>query len=136
MFTHRLAFLLVLLAITGCRSDRKGPGGSDGDPCLGASIALSPSSPSVTLDGGTPSPIAFLATGTGGAVLDPAELTWLVTRADDTTPGTIVNGVFSPYPNAGGLVTVRAANACTTGQTAVTLRTRRPPPPVVVPART
>ncbi|MCC6522139.1 MAG: hypothetical protein IT373_05715 [Polyangiaceae bacterium] len=80
------------------------------------SIALTPADSTVTLDGGPATPIAFTATGTLGdssTVTIPAtSLAWSATRPDATPPGTIVDGVLTPYPSAGGIVTVTAEDGC------------------------
>lgn len=98
-------------------------GGGDADgggaECLPGlvAIALSPANPMVTLDGSpTPAPITFTATGTfqNGTMsaIDPGKLAWTVSRPDDTPPGEIAAGVLTPYPFAGGTVTVTAADGC------------------------
>ncbi|WP_428264840.1 TolB family protein [Haliangium sp.] len=45
-------------------------------------------------------------------VVDAAKLTWSVSRNDDTPPGEIAAGVLQPYPDAGGVVTIRAGDGC------------------------
>lgn len=97
--------------------------GGGGVTCIAglASITLAPDNGTVTLDGVTAAPITFIATGhfTDGHSEDIAgnRLAWTATRTDDTPPGTIVDGVFSPYPFAGGLVTISATDTCVSGET-------------------
>lgn len=101
--------------------------GGGGQACVPglASIALTPANQTVQLDGVSAAPITFTATGTleDGSTreLDPAKLTWTATRDDDTPPGTIAAGLFQPYPSAGGVVHIAAADGCVTGETTVVL---------------
>ena len=100
--------------------------GSGGPRCPAAAsaLALSPASPSIRLDGSQPAPLAFSVTATtpGGAEpVDPSLLIWTATRDDDTNPGTVADGVFTPYAGAGGVVTVTAAGCGATGTAAVDL---------------
>lgn len=89
------------------------------------SIALDPADSTITLDGMAAPPVTFVATGSFAdgnmAAIDAAGLVWSVTRGDDTPPGSITAGVFTPYPEAGGVVTVQATDGCVTGSTTVTL---------------
>lgn len=104
----------------------KGTGGGQQAVCIEGlkSIALSPASSSVKLDGNAAKPISFVATGTyadgTSAPIDGVKLDWKVTRADDTSPGTIADGVLTPFPSAGGVVTVEATDSCITTSTTVT----------------
>ena len=104
-----------------------GTGGSGASAgCLAGleSIELSPADSTVQLDGIYAAPIPFNATavfsGGDSQSLEPATLTWAVSRADDTPPGTIDAGVLEPYRHAGGVVTVTASDGCITGETTVT----------------
>lgn len=66
----------------------------------------------------------FTATGTVKRQPQPiaaSNLAWSVARADDTDPGAIAAGTFSPYPFAGGTVTVTATDGCVTASTDVHL---------------
>lgn len=89
------------------------------------SIALSPADSTVPLDGVSAPPIPFDATGTfedGSVVLlEPSKLAWSATRDDETPPGTIADGVLTPYALAGGVVTIAATDTCVTGSTTVKL---------------
>lgn len=102
-------------------------GGFGTDGCFAKlqSIAIEPAGSTVTLDGSAnPAPLKLTAKGTfeGGSTqqLDPKQLTWTVSRPDDTPPGSIADGVLQPYPFAGGVVTVQATDGCKTGETTVT----------------
>ena len=87
-------------------------GGTSGSSCTGVdALAISPATSNVTLTGGTASPITFTASGTRGGsnvTVAASDLTWTVTRADDSDPGTISNGVYQPNTSAGGTVTITA----------------------------
>ena len=89
-----------------------------------ASLALSPATSTVALTGAAPASIAFTVQGHtaqgASAAVDPATLAWSVARADDTNPGSIAAGVFTPYGGAGGLVTVTATGCGATGIATVT----------------
>jgi hypothetical protein len=106
-----------------------GSGGSGGGPvqCIQGltELALAPATTDVTLDGNAPAPtVTFTASGkVDGQATDIAasKLAWSVARADDTDPGTIANGVMSPYPYAGGKVTVTATDGCATATADVDL---------------
>lgn len=105
-----------------------GPGAGGGNvACIDGlqSIALSPADGMVTLTGGAPMPITFEATGTFAdgdtAVLANTQLLWEATRDDDTPPGEVVDGVFTPYADAGGVVTITATDGCVTTSTTVNL---------------
>jgi len=107
-------------------SDGGGDGGSDGGSdgglgCAPGPITLSPSAPALALDGTAPAPTVAFSASSGGPIA-AATLSWTVSRGDDTDPGTVANGVFSPYPYAGGVVAVTAADGCGhTGSATVTL---------------
>jgi hypothetical protein len=87
------------------------------------SIALAPSSLMQTLDGSAPAPITFSAAGTftGGRTdtIDPSLLAWSVRRDDDSPPGSIALGVYTPNPSAGGTVIISATDGCVTGSATV-----------------
>ena len=152
MNARLLALLLVSAALTRCscgdtpggddtpdgatdgsisKEDGSLGDGSSGDGSMVAcvdgleALALSPDTLTVTLDGATPAPITFAASGTfaGGATdtIDPALLAWSLQRDDDTPPGEIRDGVFEPNPAAGGTVTVFATDGCVSAQATVTL---------------
>ncbi len=127
----RLSLGLTLLALCGCGGD-SGTGSMDGGDGDGAplvcfagleAIELSPADSTVVLDGMAAPPVTFQATGTfaGGRseTLDPTRLGWHATRTDDTPPGTIDDGVLTPFAFAGGMVTVTATDGCVTGTTTV-----------------
>lgn len=91
-----------------------------------ASIALAPDGAMVTLDGSAnPPQTVFTPTGVKGdgttVPLSANNLNWSVTREDDTPPGTIAAGVFTPYPYAGGVVKVTVTDGCVEGTTSVNL---------------
>ncbi len=102
-------------------------GAGGGVACISglSALSLSPASPDVTLDGSAPAPtLDFTATGTVNGQPQPiaaSNLAWSVARADDTDPGAIAAGTFSPYPFAGGTVTVTATDGCVTASTDVHL---------------
>jgi hypothetical protein len=100
-----------------------GAGGGGGCVQGLKSIALSPDNSTVMLDGNAAAPITFTATGTldsGKTMpLPGASLSWTATRADDTPPGDIKDGVLMPNPNAGGAVTITATDGCVKGSTNV-----------------
>jgi hypothetical protein len=96
-------------------------GGDGGLACAPGAIALTPSTPSLSLDGTAPAQTLAFSAASGGP-LDETKLAWSVSRDDDTDPGAVADGVFSPYPYAGGVVTVTAADGCGhTGSATVTL---------------
>ncbi|HRI69994.1 MAG TPA: hypothetical protein PK156_37450 [Polyangium sp.] len=103
-----------------------GKGGGQQAVCIDGlkSITLSPADSSVKLDGNTAMPISFTATGTfadgHSAPIDGTKLDWTVMRQDDTSPGMISAGVLSPFPGAGGVVTVKATDSCVSASTTVT----------------
>ncbi len=94
-------------------------------PATYASLSLSPATQAVALDGSAPAPITYTVTGTTAqgqqAAVDALLLAWTATRGDDTNPGSVVNGVFSPYPGAGGTVTITAAGCGASGSATVVL---------------
>ena len=133
-----LAILAVCFTVaSGCncgtpvQSGDGGSGGGDGGTladggvvsCVkgATAIAVAPAAQSITIPG-SPAPIAFTATAT--TAQGPADVTqqvsWTVTRTDDTPPGPIANGSFLPSA-AGGVVTVTATDGCVSGSTTVTL---------------
>src|SRR4051812_41470693 len=75
------------------------------------SLALSPAHQDVSLDGTTASNITYTAMS-GSTTIASSKLAWSVARTDDTDPGAIANGVFTPNPGAGGTVTVTATDGC------------------------
>jgi len=117
-----LSALAALLA--GCQSgttgagpaDGGGDGGTSGDggatTCAPGALDLTPAAPSLTLDGSPTLPALTFTARSGGATVAATGLTWSAARADDTPPGAVAAGVFSPYPYAGGSVTVTAADTC------------------------
>jgi hypothetical protein len=124
----RLVLLVCAIAVhvsgCGCESnpgtatDDAAAGTGDGSvPCISglASLTLAPALLDVKLDGNTPSPISFTATGSYSdghtEVIPGAALAWSASRADATPPGTIAAGVLTPHP-AGGTVTVTAMDGC------------------------
>jgi len=125
--TAALAALLVSYA---CSSDETGDAGSastaSGVTCIDGltAITLDPADKTFTLDGKNSPPVTFTANGTfadgSTAALDPNRLAWTVSRADDTDPGVIAAGVLTPYPYAGGIVTVTATDTCVSGATTAT----------------
>jgi hypothetical protein len=54
--------------------------------------------------------------------IDPGQLGWKVARPDDTPPGSIGAGVYSPNPAAGGTVTITATDGCIEGSTTLILK--------------
>ncbi len=117
----------------------QGPGGSSAALSVGASggsgsctadiasIQLAPAGQEVLLDGTSPAAtVTFEATGVRSdgttTSLSPGDLAWTVSRADDTPPGSIADGILAPFPHAGGVVTVAAEGCGATGSTNVTLR--------------
>ncbi len=124
------AFAITLLAVAvGCGGgggadlDGGGPGsgldggeGGSGECFEGLTgIEVTPAGETVTLDGSTPAPIQFSATGEFGdrsEDLDAASLGWSATRDDDTPPGTIDAGLYQPADDAGGVVTITASDGC------------------------
>src|SRR5262245_16936713 len=87
--------LLIIVCIANCgggtgNHTTAGTGGAANCVADLKSIALTPAGSKVTLDGKSAAPITFSAEGTfaDGATqpLDPAKLTWSVTRSDDTPP--------------------------------------------------
>ncbi len=134
---------LLCLVITGCNCGGKvgGDGGMPDDggmvgdggrlddggvaACVGGAtmLAISPANSDVTISA-TPGAITFTATATlpGGGTADvTSQVNWSVSRADDTPPGTIVNGVYTPTA-AGGTVTVKISDGCLTATTTVNLK--------------
>lgn len=105
------------------------PGGGDGGVvCITglSSLALAPPTSTVMLTGAAPAAIAFGATGTftdqHTAAIAGSALSWSVSRDDDTPAGTIsASGSFTPFADAGGVVTVRASDGCVSGTAKVTL---------------
>jgi Tol biopolymer transport system component len=86
-------------------------------------LTLDPASQSVALDGSAAADITFTVTGQFGGsstAIDAAQLVWSATRADDTPPGDVAAGVFSPNPSAGGTVTITATDGCVSGTATVT----------------
>ena len=131
----KLAFTLLALSLAlstsgcaGCRSegsdDTGGDDDDDGTGCIGGPLSLSPATASVTLDGSAPAPITFTVTAVvdGATVdVDEAALAWTATRTDDTPAGAVAAGVFHPFSQAGGVVTVRATDTCEAATSEVTL---------------
>jgi hypothetical protein len=119
---------------SGTSSGGNGQGGSGANSGAGGGVAcisgltslsLSPATSDVTLDGTAPAP-TVLVSATGDVngqsqAIDGSKLAWSVARADDTDPGTIAAGTFSPYPFAGGTVTVTATDGCVTASTDIQL---------------
>ncbi|MHB8419075.1 MAG: hypothetical protein ACYDCL_13440 [Myxococcales bacterium] len=109
---------------TGGASGSSTGSSTGGCPVAFTSLTLSPQSSSVTLDGSSPAPITFTVTGTDAQgqqqSVDPSLLTWTATREDDTNPGSVSNGVFTPYGGAGGTVTVTATGCGASGSATVT----------------
>jgi hypothetical protein len=93
--------------------------------CLGITgLTLDPQSVTITLDGTAPAPITFTATGEGGSgsgAVDPNALGWTATREDDTPPGEITDGIYTPNPTAGGTVTIWATDSCVVATATVTI---------------
>jgi len=128
---RRTALLLCTVAAAGCGSS----GGGGGDAAAGdggqvacidglTSLSLDPPSAQVTLDGTTPAPITFTATGQVGGrseTIAGDRLSWTATRTDDTPAGGIAAGVLTPFAGAGGTVTVTATDGCVTATATVTL---------------
>ncbi len=129
---------LALVAAWSCGDDSSsgtgaatsGSGGDDGGgggvTCITGldGMSLSPADQTFTLDGGVAAPIAFTATGTfadgSQSDIDPTDLLWNVSRADDTPPGTIADGVLAPNPSAGGVVIIEATDGCVSATTTAT----------------
>lgn len=110
--------------------------GPDGGPLLGVdgstitcisgltALELSPASSTVSLRGSTPDAITYAATGVVGGrrrSVPNEQLAWFATRADDSAPGSVVNGVFQPLGGVGGRVTVHATDGCVEGLATVDL---------------
>ncbi|MHB1846030.1 MAG: hypothetical protein ACYCWW_14485 [Deltaproteobacteria bacterium] len=111
---------------TGGGSSGGGSSGDGGSSCAASysALALSPATSSVTLDGSAPAPISFTVQGTtskGQVAVDPSQLAWTATRSDDTNPGSVVAGVFTPFAGAGGTVTITATGCGASGSATVTL---------------
>lgn len=108
-------------------------GGSTGASCTTtlSSLVLAPANQTVNLTGGTAAPITFTASDGSGNAVDASLLTWTATRADDTDPGTISDGVYQPNPNAGGTVTISATGCGASASTTVTFTLQYTPPPAV-----
>jgi hypothetical protein len=89
------------------------------------SITLSPSQTTITITtAAPPSPITFTASGHYAdghdAAIDASLLAWKATRADQTDPGMISAGVYTPNPAAGGHIQITATDGCiTSGPAAV-----------------
>jgi hypothetical protein len=139
-------FAVFCVASYACSGDSDGPtssqsgggngvgGGAVGGGGVGASvgcidglasIALSPANQTVQLDGVSAPTITFTASGLlddGNTVDIPAaNLAWEATRGDDTPPGDVVAGAFTPYAQAGGIVTITATDSCVSGSATVNL---------------
>ncbi|MHB8872857.1 MAG: TolB family protein [Myxococcaceae bacterium] len=87
-------------------------------------ITVGPANQTVNLSGTTAAPVSFTATASladGGSADVTNQVAWSVRRGDDTPPGSIAQGVYSPGAGAGGSVTVTAADACLGGSTGLTL---------------
>lgn len=97
-------------------------GGTSGASCPSGltAITLSPANQSVNLTGGSAAPITFIADDGSGNPIDSRNFAWTATRADDTDPGTIADGVYQPNPNAGGTVTISATGCGVSASTTVT----------------
>ncbi len=129
----RFQYVTCLLAAA-CGSGTLSNGAADAPQAIDAGavacipgltgITLAPADSTIALTGGPAAPVTFTATGTrsagGTQTLDAAALSWSATRSDDTPAGTIVAGVLSPNPSAGGVVTIGATDGCVGGTTTVT----------------
>jgi hypothetical protein len=102
--------------------------GGDGGPVGGCvpgltALALAPADSTVQLDGSTPAPIVFTATGTIGGLAGQAvatsALSFSASRDDDTAAGTFTGATLAPNGQAGGTVNVRATDGCVVGTTTV-----------------
>ncbi len=104
-----------------------GSSGSDGGaacPATYSALALSPATTAIQLDGSAAAPVAFTVKGTtpqGPVAVDPSLLAWTATRPDDTNPGNVSAGIFTPYPGAGGTVTIAATGCGASGSATVLL---------------
>jgi hypothetical protein len=89
------------------------------------SIAVSPATQDVTLDGVSSPQLSFTVVGTfaDGSTDDigVSSLAWTATRDDDTPPGDVSAGVFTPNPQAGGVVTITATDTCVSDSATVNL---------------
>ncbi len=90
------------------------------------SLRVGPDGQTVTVSPGGQMTVPFTATATlsGGANLDASSrVTWSVSRSDDSPPGTIsANGVYTPPPGVGGVVTIKATDSCVSGSANLTLK--------------
>lgn len=113
-------------AAAGSGGNGIGGGGGIGGGCIAglSSLVLSPADSKVTIDGQTAAPVIFSAAGTfadgASTTVNGANLTWKVSRGDQTPAGSIAAGTLQPNPHAGGVVTVEATDGCVTGRTTVT----------------
>jgi hypothetical protein len=146
MRVHLLvALATAALASYACSGDSNGTGSGAGGPGAGGanvggggvgagmgmcfagleSLALSPADSTVQLTGAAVPPITFDVTGTfadgTSAPIPSDKLTWEATRADDTNPGSVMAGVFAPFEEAGGVVTISATDGCASGSATVNL---------------
>jgi hypothetical protein len=120
----RTRSVLIVLSLAACGGHHGGDddsgvsdGGTHGAAYCAAGldgITLSPATSTLQLDGSAAPPtVTFEATGHFAdghtEALDVGDLDWTPSRDDDTDPGTAALGVFTPFPAAGGRVTVTAS---------------------------
>ncbi|MFZ5468401.1 MAG: TolB family protein [Myxococcota bacterium] len=104
-----------------------GGGGGAGAACIAGavSIAVTPADATVTVPSSGAGPVQLTATATmgDGSTADvTGQVSWTVTRDDDTPPGSIAAGSFTPHAGAGGSIQVTASDGCVSGTTRVTLQ--------------
>jgi hypothetical protein len=90
-------------------------------------VVVSPATASLTIRGPSLPQQQFRAEGeiAGGARV-PIAVSWSLSRDDDGPPGTITGGgLYTPDPNGGGRVTVRADGGGCTGTATVDVRVER-----------
>jgi hypothetical protein len=90
------------------------------------SLQVGPDGQTLTVNSGVQTTVPFTATASlsGGSSLDATRrVTWSVTRNDDSPAGTIsTEGVYTPAPGVGGVVTLRATDGCVSGSASLTLK--------------
>ncbi len=90
------------------------------------SLQVAPDGQIVTVNSGGQTTVSFTATAAlaGGGSLDATRrVTWSATRNDDSPAGTIsAEGVYTPPPGVGGVVTLKATDGCVSGSASLTLK--------------
>ncbi|MFL5347279.1 MAG: hypothetical protein ACJ8AT_21050 [Hyalangium sp.] len=90
------------------------------------SLQVGPDGQTVTVTSSGPTTVSFTATAAlsgGGSLEATRRVTWSVTRSDDSPAGTIsADGVYTPAPGVGGVVTLSATDGCVSGSASLTLK--------------